>query len=134
MSDPVGSTHHVGILVRDLDQAEAFATAVLGLPVVSRIASEEHRMRAAFLACGPTLIELVEFSDPDLVATRLGDRVAAIDHVALEVEDVEEAARGLGAHGVETVAQDPLELPSGRTHFTKPETSMGVIWQLLELK
>lgn len=133
MTTPVGSMHHVGIMVRDLDQAEEFATTVLGLPVVNRIASEEHGMRAVFLACGSALVELVEFSDQALVDSRLGDRTAAIDHVALEVDDVEAAERSLADHGVEMAAPGPLGLPSGRTNFTQAGTSQGVIWQLLEL-
>jgi catechol 2,3-dioxygenase-like lactoylglutathione lyase family enzyme len=133
MSEPIGSMHHVGIVVRDLDQAEAFATAALGLPVVNRLASAELGMRAVFLACGPALVELVEFDDPERVQERLGDRAAAIDHVALQVSDVEDAAHALGAHGVETVEAVPTTTPAGRMHFTQADTSAGIVWQLLEL-
>jgi catechol 2,3-dioxygenase-like lactoylglutathione lyase family enzyme len=103
MSEPVGDLHHVGIVVRDVDQAEAFVTAAFGLPVVNRVDSPALGVRAVFLACGAAMVELVEFSDPQLVRDRLGDRVAAVDHVAL------------------------------RVHFTRPDTSAGIIWQLLEL-
>jgi len=68
-----------------------------------------------FLACGPTMVELIEFADPQLVQDRLGDRVAPIDHVALQVADLQGAS------------------PLGRMHFTRADTSAGVIWQLLEL-
>lgn len=46
MSGPVGSMHHVGIVVRDLDAAEAFVTGAFGLPAVNRLASTELGMRA----------------------------------------------------------------------------------------
>jgi hypothetical protein len=89
-------------------------------------------MRAVFLACGPALVELVEFADPQLVRDRLGDRVAAIDHVALAVADLDDAVQALGAHGVETVHAVPATTPSGRMHFTRADTSAGIVWQLLE--
>jgi catechol 2,3-dioxygenase-like lactoylglutathione lyase family enzyme len=133
MSEPVGSMHHVGIVVRDLDQAEAFVAAAFALPVVNRLASAELGMRAVFLACGPALVELVEFTDPQVVRERLGDRVAAIDHVALQVADLDAAARTLAAHGVATVAPAPATTPAGRMHFTRADTSAGIVWQLLEL-
>lgn len=133
MSGPVGSLHHVGIVVRDLDAAEAFVTGAFGLPVVNRLASTELGMRAVFLACGPAVIELVEFADADVVRDRIGDRAAAIDHVALRVADLEEAVQALAAHGVETVSAAPITTPAGRTHFTKAPSSAGISWQLLEL-
>jgi methylmalonyl-CoA/ethylmalonyl-CoA epimerase len=133
MSEPVGDLHHVGIVVRDVDQAEAFVTAAFGLSVVNRVDSPALGVRAVLLACGPAMVELVEFADPQLVRDRLGDRVAAVDHVALRVADLDAAVRALAAHGVETVEPVPTALPNGRMHFTRPDTSAGIIWQLLEL-
>jgi catechol 2,3-dioxygenase-like lactoylglutathione lyase family enzyme len=133
MSGPVGTMHHVGIVVRDLDRVVAFVTGTFGLPVVNRLASAELGMRAAFLACGPVLVELVEFADPQVTQDRLGDRAAALDHVALQVADLAAAVEALGAHGVRTVHDAPLVTPAGRTHFTAADTSAGVVWQLLEL-
>jgi len=133
MRDAVGTVHHVGIVVRDLDQAEAFVTGALRLAVVNRLASSEHGMRAVFFDCGPTMIELVEFADPVLVRDRIGDRAAAIDHIALRVSDLDDAVQVLAGHGVGLVDAAPTSLTSGRMHFTRPETSAGIIWQLLEL-
>jgi catechol 2,3-dioxygenase-like lactoylglutathione lyase family enzyme len=133
MSKQIGSMHHVGIVVRDLRQAEAFVTAALGLPVVKRLESAELGVSMVFLACGPALVELIEWADPQLVRERLGDRVAAIDHVALAVDDLEHAVRQVASHGVGTVSPVPMTTPLGRMHFTQPETSAGIIWQLLEL-
>jgi methylmalonyl-CoA/ethylmalonyl-CoA epimerase len=133
MSEPIGTLHHVGIVVRDLDQAEAFVTGALGLGVVNRLAAPEQGMRAVFFDGGQTTIELVEFADPDLVRDRIGDRLAAIDHIALRVANLDDAVQALAGYGVATIAAVPMSLPSGRTHFTRANTSAGVIWQLLEL-
>jgi 4-hydroxyphenylpyruvate dioxygenase-like putative hemolysin len=133
MSEPIGSMHHVGIVVRDLDEAEAFVTSAFDLPVVNRLVAPERGMRAVFLACGSAMVELIELADPDLIRDRLGDRVAAIDHVALRVADLEDAVQALADHGVDTVDAVPTILPSGRMHFTRADTSAGIVWQLLEL-
>jgi len=133
VSEPIGSRHHVGIVVRDLDQAEAFVTAAPGLPVANRLVSPDGGLRMVFLACGPTMVELIEFAGAQLVQDRLGDRVAPIDHVALQVADLQGAMHALAAHGVNTVEAVPTTSPPGRMHFTRADTSAGVIWQLLEL-
>jgi methylmalonyl-CoA/ethylmalonyl-CoA epimerase len=132
MSDAIGSMHHVGIVVRDLDRAEAFVSGAIGLPVVNRLASPQLGLRAVLLACGPAMVELVEFSDPQIVRDRLGDRDAAVDHVALQVTDLEDAVQALAAHGVGTVDEAPMTTPAGRTHFTRADTSAGIRWQLME--
>jgi catechol 2,3-dioxygenase-like lactoylglutathione lyase family enzyme len=122
--------HHVAVAVRDLDAAEAFATRAFGFPVVNRL--DTATLRAVFLACGPALVELVEFTDPGVVDSRLGDQAAAIDHIALAVPNLDDAIRALTAHGVETAEPQPIVLPAGHMHFTRPESSAGVRWQLLE--
>ena len=72
MSEPSVSMHHVGIVVRDLDRAEAFLRGTLGLPVIDRFARTEVGKRSAFLACGPAMIELIEFTDPAVVGDGVG--------------------------------------------------------------
>jgi methylmalonyl-CoA/ethylmalonyl-CoA epimerase len=133
MSAPIGPLHHVGIVVRHLETTESFLTGVLGLRVAKRLESAELGLRMAFFDCGPALVELVEFADPDLVAVRLGERPAALDHIALQVTDLEDTEEILAGHGVEMMQAAPLVTPLGRTNFTGPDTSGGVIWQLLEL-
>jgi methylmalonyl-CoA/ethylmalonyl-CoA epimerase len=133
MNAPIGTMHHVGVIVRDLDQAERCIAGAFGLPVIRRLASPEHGMRAAFLSSGPVSIELVEFSDTEPARARLGDRLAVIDHIALAVDNIDAATDALAGHGVATVDAAPVTLPAGRVHFTRPDTSGGIIWQLLEL-
>jgi catechol 2,3-dioxygenase-like lactoylglutathione lyase family enzyme len=129
---PIGTMHHVGIAVRRLEDAEAFVTTAVGLPVVKRLDSAELGLRMVFLDCGPVLVELIEFADPELVRQRLGDRTAVIDHIALEVPDLDHAREVLAGHDVNTIHDVPMTTPLGRTHFTRPDTSAGVIWQLLQ--
>jgi methylmalonyl-CoA/ethylmalonyl-CoA epimerase len=133
MSAPMGSMHHVGIVVRHLETTESFLTGVLGLQAVKRLESADLGVRMAFFDCGPALVELVEFADPGLVAARLGDRPAALDHIALQVTDLDAGTEVLIGHGVELMQATPMVTPLGRTMFTRPDSSAGVIWQLLEL-
>ena len=133
MSAPIGTFHHVGIVVQRLEDAEAFVTSALGLPVVKRLDASKIGLQMVFFDCGPALVELIEFANPQLVEQRLGDRTAVIDHIAFAVADLEHAKDVLHGSGVVIIQDDPLVTPLGRTHFTRPDTSAGVIWQLLEL-
>jgi catechol 2,3-dioxygenase-like lactoylglutathione lyase family enzyme len=45
--------HRVGIVVRDLERADAFVTGALGLPVVNRLSSAELGVRTVFWRAPP---------------------------------------------------------------------------------
>jgi len=133
MSEPIGALHHVGVVVRNLDESEAFAIDALGFSVIQRIESQELGIRASFLDCGQGVIELVQLSDPAVAEARLGGSPARLDHIGLTVPDLQLAVEALAGRGVRTVSETPIVLPNGgRTHFTTAESSGGVAWQLLE--
>ena len=129
---------HVGVLVAELDAARAFARDVLGLgDPLADFEAPEHGLRGAFFALGGGRLEVLRFETP-------GDRLPAgetarIDHVAVQVDDLDAEAERLAAHGVEF--QGPLDpapvdapvLMRGRRHlWTRPETSGGIRVQLVE--
>lgn len=124
---------HVGILVADLDAACAFARDVLGLGEPTEIRNDEYGLSAAFFSLGTGRIELLRFDEP-------GERLPAgqtvrIDHVAVEVDDLDAESERLGAHGVRFTGplspeevEAPVEMRGRRHLWTNPETSGG--WRL----
>jgi len=134
--------HHIGILVADLAQAEAFATEVLGLRVARRMTLPEESTEAVLLDCGAVRIELIAIDDPDVRArrARVPDAMAEIEHVALAVDDLDAEARRLADHGLRLTAvpghaeevDAPLAIGGTRSLFSVPDTSGGLVWQLIE--
>src|SRR3954447_24598999 len=90
---------HVGVLVADLDAARAFASDVLGLgDPVSEFRADEYGLSGVFFGLGAGRLEMLRFDEP-------GDRLSAgettrIDHIAVEVDDLDAEAERLGAPGV----------------------------------
>lgn len=134
--------HHVGILVSDLTRAEAFATEVLGLSVVRRLALPDDSTEAVLLDCGGVLLELIAIDDPAIRARRVRtqDGRAEIEHVAFAVDDIDAEARRLADCGLSFTAvpgrsaeaQEPLAIGDTRSLFSVPSTSGGLVWQLIE--
>lgn len=52
MEQPALAIHHLAVIVRDLDRAEAFYGGALGLPVVRRWADEAGAPRSVWLGLG----------------------------------------------------------------------------------
>ena len=128
---------HVGVLVEDLEAAVAFARDVLELGEPMEIRVDEHGLSAAFFPLGAGRLELLRFDEP-------GDRLppgtpSRIDHIAVEVDDLDAEAARLREHGVEFQApldpapvSAPIELRGRRHLWTRPETSGGFMLQLVE--
>src|SRR3954469_15641780 len=129
---------HIGVLVADLDAARTFARDVLGLgEPVSEFRAEEYGLSGAFFGLGGGRLEMLRFDEP-------GDRLppgqtTRIDHIAVEVKDLDAEAERLGARGVEfqgpldpTPISVPVELRGRRHLWTRPETSGGFMLQLIE--
>jgi catechol 2,3-dioxygenase-like lactoylglutathione lyase family enzyme len=122
---------HVAIVVGQLDEAQSFLSTVMNMALVREYAIPERSLRTAFYRCGSVEIELIEVSDPDARKQRLGDAIARIEHIAIQVDDIRLATARLQALGVELVS--PPQLLGGRlVAATKATSSMGVMFQLLQ--
>lgn len=120
---------HVGVVVDDLAEACRLLGHSFGLQESGRI--ERSDLRAVFLACGDTDIELIEVLDPDARAERLGSRTALVEHIAFSVDDLDVTLEALEALGIRLKAQTTRSL-NVRTAFTEPTTSGGVVFQFVE--
>jgi catechol 2,3-dioxygenase-like lactoylglutathione lyase family enzyme len=129
---------HVGILVRDLEAAKAFARDVLGLgPPVREFEAPEHGLRGAFFALGTGQLEVLALEAPG--ERLVGDEQARIDHVAVRVADLDSEQRRLAREGVRfqgPATPEPVDAPvsmRGVRHlWTQPATSAGFMIQLIE--
>jgi catechol 2,3-dioxygenase-like lactoylglutathione lyase family enzyme len=141
--------HHVGITVPDLDRAIEFYTEVLGLPLFDppspvfdhaelgpAVGVPEAALRQVNLACGDSIIELLEYTNPpeaSPTAVRADERGAA--HLAIHVEDAAATKEELEAAGVEFLSAinvvDEGVLAGWRwVYFRDP---FGILLELVEV-
>jgi methylmalonyl-CoA/ethylmalonyl-CoA epimerase len=120
---------HVGVIVADLAEAQSLLEASLELEPQETIARSD--INAAFYACGDTRVEVIEVLDPAERAKRLHGEPARIEHLAFEVDDLDETLKALSALGIE-LAGPPRVGPTFRSAFTVPATSGGLMLQLSE--
>jgi methylmalonyl-CoA/ethylmalonyl-CoA epimerase len=128
---PIKRVDHVGVVVADLAQAKRLLGETFGLPLVREQEATDGGLSVAFYRCGEVEIEVMEPRRPEDRAAWLGDeRWGRIEHIAVEVEDLEAtitALRELGI-GAEPVAQGLL----GISIRTEPAATLGVVFQLLQ--
>ena len=130
------SVHHIGIAVRDLDEALKFFSGVLGLTVERTVVVEEQGMRAAWLRIGDVLLELMEPLGPEgPVAKFLSKRGEGVHHIALLVDDIGAVMDVLRRAGASLVYDEPKVSHDGsKYNFVHPKSAHGVLLELREEK
>ena len=129
---------HVGVVVSDLPAARAFARDVLRLGDPVREAEiPDHGLDVAFFALGEGRLEL--FTLDGAPGRLAAGETAAIDHVAVIVDDLDAEQARLAAQGVRFTGpqhadhvDDATELRGARHLWTDPATSGGFRLQLTE--
>src|SRR6476659_4375618 len=123
---------HVGIVVRDIDEAVARAGATLdGRAVGERFVSDDIDLQV--LMAGESTLELIEVRDAGFGMPKLKDgETAVIGHFGIEVDDLEDAKAELTRRGV--ALEGELDTDEVRFIFTVPQTTFGVTLQLMDYK
>lgn len=124
---------HVGVVVDSLAEAERWLGKAFGLPVQRTLEVPEGKIRAVFYTCGDTQIEVLEIGDPEARRRRLGTGVRArVEHIAIEVDDLEAVMAALAPLGVRTTAPEPRRSGDTLNYWTVAETTGDVAYQFVQ--
>lgn len=132
---PLGTIelHHIGIVVRDLDQAIAhYRLLGFGEPLEADL--PDQGVRVATFAAGGSFVELLAPIAEDTGVTRfLEKRGEGMHHVALKVRDLEQELRRLEAAGLELIDACPRVGAHGwLVAFIHPRSCGGVLTELVQ--
>jgi methylmalonyl-CoA/ethylmalonyl-CoA epimerase len=125
---------HIGIAVPSLDEAQPFWEAMLGLRFHEREVVAEQRVTVAVGEAGETHIELLEPTDSaSPIARFLEKNRPGIHHIALHVDNLEEALARLKEQGAQLIDAEPRCGAGGkRIAFVHPRSASGVLLELCE--
>ena len=125
---------HIGIAVREIEQAGKFYTDILGLEIEDIEHVADQRVNVAFIPIADSEVELLASTEPDgPVAKYLDSRGEGIQHIAFRVENIEDALKELNEKGVRLIDQEPRKGADGaRIAFIHPKETNGVLVELCE--
>jgi len=125
---------HVGVAVKNLDEAIKVYCDILGFKLEGVHTLPERKVRVAFLSTGSEAkIELLEPIDSDSpVARFIENRGEGIHHVAVKVDNIEAALENLKQKGVVLIDEKPRIGAEGKkVAFIHPKSTMGVLLELV---
>ena len=127
---------HIGIAVPNLEETIRFYEDVLNLSCTGTEVVEDQKVKVAFFPVGDTELEFLEStSDDGPIAKFLeknGGR-AGIQHVALRVDNIEEAIQNMQEKGYKMIDEKPRYGAGGaRIAFVHPKSTGGILLELSE--
>ncbi|AIF52584.1 methylmalonyl-CoA epimerase [Pelosinus sp. UFO1] len=127
---------HIGIAVKDLEQAKKFYTEVLGMEVMGEETVEQQKVKVCFIPCGDSEVELLESTSPDgPIAKFIEKNGEGMQHVALRVDNIEAAIADLKAKGVRMIDETPRYGAGGANiAFVHPKATGGILLELSQRK
>jgi len=125
---------HVGIAVKNLDEAIHVYRDLLGFKLMGVHVLAERKIKIALISTGgETQIELVQSLDAEsTVAKFLETRGEGIHHFAIRVEDIEAALADMKENGVTLIDETPRIGAEGKkVAFVHPKSTKGVLLELV---
>jgi methylmalonyl-CoA epimerase len=125
---------HIGIAVRSLADAVKVYENTLGLKVSSYETVEDQGVNLAMIPLGDSRIELLEpLHAQSPVEKFMAKRGEGIHHIAVAVDDIEEALKRFKASGARLIDAVPRRgAHNSRIAFIHPSSTNGVLLELVE--
>ena len=128
---------HIGIAVNDLDEVGKFWTEQLGIPCTGKEVVAEQKVETSF---NPTPngseIEPLAATDPTSPIAKFIEKNGGrggIQHIALRVDNIENAIADLMAKGVKMIDEKPRYGAGGaKIAFLHPKATHGVLLEICE--
>jgi len=127
---------HIGVAVRDVDEAIEKYQRILGAELVDKgdLTMQGNRTRAAYLKVGDGLMVMDGAVDPDgFIAKFIEKRGEGLHHIALVVDDLDDYVKELEAKGIKIPHRESLG-PLRREVVLSPKDLCGVVMQVIEWK
>jgi methylmalonyl-CoA/ethylmalonyl-CoA epimerase len=129
----IDKINHIGIAVKDLDEAIAFYRK-LGLEVEGTETVESQKVKVAFIPVGDTRIELLAATDDESpIAKFIEKRGEGIQHLAFSVSDILSELKNAESEGIRLIDKEPrVGAHNSKIAFLHPKSTNGVLVELCQ--
>ena len=134
----IKNVDHIGLAVPNLEEALKFYEDVLGFKCEGTEVIEEQKVKVAFLPVGDTELELLESTSEDGPIAKFIEKNGGrggIQHIALRVDNIEEAIEEIKSKGYKMIDEKPrYGAGNASIAFCHPKSTNGILIELSERK
>lgn len=130
----VNKIEHIGIAVKNMDDANVLFEKMLGVPSYKMEAVESEGVLTSFFQTGNNKIELLVATDPESpIAKFLEKKGEGIHHIAFDVDDIEAEIVRLKSEGFVLINEVPKKGADNKlVVFLHPKNTNGVLVELCQ--
>lgn len=125
---------HIGIAVRDIEEAERKYSLLYGIDSYKREDVESEHVRTSFFRMGESKIELLQaLSEESAIYRFIEKKGEGIHHIAYEVDDIHSEMDRLRKSGFEFIYDIPKRGADNKMiTFLHPKSTGGVLTELCQ--
>jgi len=125
---------HLGIAVKDLEEARKFYRRVFQLESSDPIIGGDGTIKVSLVPVGEVLIELLQpIGDRGVMAKFLEKRGEGFHHICYEVDNIRAEIASIKKAGIEVLGE-PKPGAEGLSAFLHPRDTHGLLVELVEKK
>lgn len=130
----VNKIEHIGIAVKNMDDANALFEKLLGVPSYKEETVESEGVLTSFFQTGTNKIELLMATNPESpIAKFLEKKGEGIHHIAFDVEDIHAEISRLKNEGFVLINEVPKKGADNKlVVFLHPKNTNGVLVELCQ--
>ncbi|AXT52156.1 methylmalonyl-CoA epimerase [Aquimarina sp. BL5] len=130
----INKIEHIGIAVKDIDQANTLYEQLLGVPPYKQEIVESEAVITSFFKVGDNKIELVASTKEDgPIGKFISKKGEGIHHIAFDVDDIEQELKRLENEGFQLINKIPKKGADNKlVAFIHPKTTNGVLVELCQ--
>ena len=126
--------NHVAFVVKNMDEAIKNAVENLGGELMMKFESTKAKYKGACIQLGEDIISVIEPTDESsFIAKHIEARGVGVQHIGLEIDNLEEYVKQLELKGIKVDKQD-MKDENFKEALVGPRTGYGVVLQLCQWK
>ncbi len=130
----INKIEHLGIAVKDIDQANTLYEQLLGVPPYKQEAVESEAVVTSFFKVGESKIELLaSTSEEGPIGKFITKKGEGIHHIAFDVDNIEKELDRLEKEGFQILNKTPKRGADNKlVAFVHPKSTHGVLVELCQ--
>ncbi len=130
----INKIEHIGIAVKDIDQANMLYEQLLGVAPYKQEIVESEAVITSFFKVGENKIELVASTKEDgPIGKFISKKGEGIHHIAFDVDNIEQELKRLEKEGFQLINKTPKKGADNKlVAFVHPKTTNGVLVELCQ--
>lgn len=125
---------HLGMAVKDLEEAREFYRSVFGLESSDPIIGGDGTIKVSMVEVGNAVIELLQpIGKEGVMAKFLEKRGEGFHHICYEVDNINAEIASLKSKGMDVLGE-PRPGAEGMSIFLHPRGTLGVLVELVDKK